>query len=84
MLGALGVLSWRQQLPVLCWCQQLLRLPLWVWDLPAPVWPRGEPALQAVFTFDHPNRAEVIDNTRSIRLAFECTPPGGTGEGSHV
>ncbi|KAL4443757.1 hypothetical protein ABPG75_011494 [Micractinium tetrahymenae] len=33
---------------------------------------------QEVFTFEHPNRVERIDNTRSIRLEFECTPPGGT------
>lgn len=33
---------------------------------------------QAVFTFDHPNRAEVIDNTRSATLTFKATPPGGT------
>lgn len=35
---------------------------------------------QEVFTFEHPNRAERIDNTRSVRLEFECTPPGGTGK----
>ncbi|PSC71639.1 arginine N-methyltransferase [Micractinium conductrix] len=33
---------------------------------------------QDVFTFEHPNRAHVIDNTRSVKLSFECTPPGGT------
>jgi len=33
-----------------------------------------------VFTFEHPNRAHCIDNTRSIRLVFECTPPAGTGK----
>ena len=37
--------------------------------------------MQDVFTFEHPNRAHKIDNTRSIRLEFECTPPGGTGAG---
>ncbi|PRW56786.1 arginine N-methyltransferase [Chlorella sorokiniana] len=33
---------------------------------------------QDVFTFEHPNRAHCIDNTRSIRLVFECMPPAGT------
>lgn len=37
------------------------------------------PSPQDVFTFEHPNRAHCIDNTRSIRLVFECTPPAGTG-----
>ncbi len=35
--------------------------------------------VQEVFTFEHPNRAHCIDNTRSVRLEFQCTPPGGTG-----
>ncbi|EFN58275.1 hypothetical protein CHLNCDRAFT_142244 [Chlorella variabilis] len=35
---------------------------------------------QEVFTFEHPNRSHSIDNTRSIRLQFDCTPPGGTGK----
>ncbi|GAB4821351.1 hypothetical protein N2152v2_008397 [Parachlorella kessleri] len=35
-------------------------------------------APQAVFTFEHPNRDLVIDNSRSRRLVFDCTPPGGT------
>ena len=41
--------------------------------------PHLNPASQDVFTFEHPNRAHVIDNTRSVKLSFECTPPGGTG-----
>lgn len=40
---------------------------------------QASPCPQDVFTFEHPNRAHCIDNTRSIRLVFECTPPAGTG-----
>lgn len=32
---------------------------------------------QPVFTFEHPNRAAVIDNARSAKLSFQCTVPGG-------
>ena len=39
--------------------------------------------LQEVFTFEHPNRAHHIDNTRSIKMEFECTPPGGSGKPRH-
>jgi protein arginine N-methyltransferase 5 len=34
---------------------------------------------QDVFTFEHPNRAHAVDNSRYVRLRFDCTPPGGTG-----
>ena len=48
--------------------------------LPIPALPcPALPSPQDVFTFEHPNRAHCIDNTRSIRLVFECTPPAGTG-----
>jgi protein arginine N-methyltransferase 5 len=33
---------------------------------------------QDVFTFEHPNRAHAVDNSRYVRLRFDCTPPGGT------
>ena len=46
---------------------------------PAPPHPAPPPRAQAVFTFEHPNHAAVIDNTRGIRLTFDCTPPGGMG-----
>ena len=46
----------------------------------APPCPSPPPPPQEVFTFEHPNRSHSIDNTRSIRLQFDCTPPGGTGK----